>query len=267
MLEKQHGLAKGVAGLVLPDPVGMAAELNNLRLSVNTMRQRWREEPARRYAYLTSQCLLGIKAYIAQLVEAEHPPAPPPHDLGMYSTTDVPPVFSDPAQDRARKVDRETKRRRARLESRYWETGPQGRKEFQDAYDKEEANFQNQIDAYATHWADVVTGSGWRRIMALDYADSDDRSQQYRLRTTAACLAGGITDAPPQQTTPADESQPGEKPTPQALGPSSRAWKDLLSDAGSPAYTALNGQYTDLQQAFKPLFSDAMPSEAGKKIL
>ncbi|MEN5158325.1 T6SS effector BTH_I2691 family protein [Achromobacter spanius] len=265
MLEKQHGLAKGVAGLVLPDPVGMAAELNNLRLSVNTMRQRWREEPARRYAYLTSQCLLGIKAYIAQLVEAEHPPAPPPHDFGMYSTTDVQPVFSSPAQDRARKVDRETKRRRARLESRYWETGPQGRKEFQDAYDKEEANFQNQIDAYATLWADLVTGSGWRRIMALDYADSDDRSQQYRLRTTAACLAGGITDAPPQQTTPADESQPGEKPMPQVLGPSSRAWKDLLSDAGSPAYTALNGQYTDLQQAFEPLFSGAMPSEAGKK--
>lgn len=265
MLEKQHGLAKGVAGLILPDPVGMAAELNSLRLSVNTMRQRWREEPTRRYAYLTSQCLLGIKSYIAQQVEAAHPPPPPPSDYWTSSESGVPPVFHAPAQQHAGVVNRETGRRMARLEDRYWETGPAGRKTFQDAYDKEDDSFQKQIDAYATDWADLVAGASWRRIMALDYADADARSQQCRLNTTAACLAGGITDAPPQQTTPADESQPGENPTPQALGPSSRAWKDLLSDAGSPAYIALNGQYTDLQQAFEPLFSDAMPSEAGKK--
>ena len=265
MLEKQHGLAKGVAGLILPDPVGMAAELNSLRLSVNTMRQRWREEPTRRYAYLTSQCLVGIKAYIAQQIAAAHPPPPPPSDYWTSSESGVPPVFHDPAQQRAGVVNRETGRRMARLEDRYWETGPAGRKTFQDAYDKEDDRFQKQIDAYATDWADLVAGASWRRIMALDYADADARSQQCRLSTTAACLAGGITDAPPQQTTPADESQPGEKPTPQALGPSSRAWKDLLSDAGSPAYIALNGQYTDLQQAFEPLFSNAMPSEAGKK--
>ena len=265
MLEKQHGLAKGVAGLILPDPVGMAAELNSLRLSVNTMRQRWREEPTRRYVYLTSQCLLGIKAYIAQQVEAAHPPPPPPSDYWTSSESGVPPVFHDPAQQRAGVVNRETGRRMARLEDRYWETGPAGRKTFQDAYDKEDDSFQKQIDAYATDWADLVASASWRRIMALDYADADARSQQCRLSTTAACLAGGITDAPPQQTTPADESQPGEKPTPQALGPSSKAWKDLLSDAGSPAYIALNGQYTDLQQAFEPLFSNAMPSAAGKK--
>ncbi|WP_286939425.1 T6SS effector BTH_I2691 family protein [Achromobacter sp. UBA4530] len=265
MLEKQHGLPKGVAGLVLPDPVGMAAELNSLRLSVNTMRQRWREEPTRRYAYLTSQCLLGIKAYIAQHIEAAHPPPPPPSDYWTSSESGVPPVYSDPAQDRARAVDSENKRRMARLEDRYWETGPAGRKTFQDSYDKEDENFQKQIDAYATDWADLVTGANWRRVMALDYADSDARSRQYRLSATAACLAGGITDAPPQQTTAAGESKPGEKPTPEVLGPSSQVWQDLLSDGGSPVYTALNGQHTDLQQAFEPQFTDAMPSEAGKK--
>ncbi|MBV7498914.1 T6SS effector BTH_I2691 family protein [Achromobacter sp. ACM05] len=265
MLEKQHGLPKGVAGLVLPDPVGMAAELNSLRLSVNTMRQRWREEPTRRYAYLTSQCLLGIKAYIAQHIEAAHPPPPPPSDYWTSSESGVPPVFHDPAQQRAGVVNRETARRMARLEERYWETGPAGRKTFQDAYDKEDESFQKQIDAYATDWADLVTGANWRRIMALDYADSDARSQQCRLSTAAACLAGGITDAPPQQTKAADEREAGEKPTPEVLGPSSQAWEDLLSDGGSPAYTALNGQHTDLQQAFEPQFTDAMPSEAGKK--
>ncbi|CAB3889062.1 hypothetical protein LMG26689_03873 [Achromobacter animicus] len=265
MLEKQHGLPKGIAGLVLPDPVGMAAELNSLRLSVNTMRQRWREEPTRRYAYLTSQCLLGIKAYIAQQVEAAHPPPPPASDYWTSSESGVPPVFHDPAQQHAGMVDRKTKRRMARLEERYWETGPAGRKTFQDAYDKEDENFQKQIDAYASDWADLVTGASWRRIMALDYADADARSQQCRLSITAACLAGGITDAPPQQTTAADEREAGEKPTPEVLGPSSQAWQDLLSDGGSPAYTALNGQHTDLQQAFEPQFTDAMPSDAGKK--
>lgn len=34
------------------------------KLRCKTMRQRWREEHARRYAYLTSQCMLGIKACI-----------------------------------------------------------------------------------------------------------------------------------------------------------------------------------------------------------
>ncbi|UDG76122.1 hypothetical protein H4P35_01785 [Achromobacter sp. 77] len=199
MLEKQHGLAKGVAGLILPDPVGMATELNSLRLSVNTMRQRWREEPTRRYAYLTSQCLLGFKAYIAQQVAAAHPPPPPPSDYWTSSESGVPPVFHDPAQQRAGVVNRETGRRMARLEDRYWETGPAGRKTFQDAYDKEDDRFQKQIDAYATDWADLVAGASWRRIMALDYADADARSQQCRLSTTAACLAGGITDAPPQE--------------------------------------------------------------------
>jgi len=265
VLEKQHGLPKGVAGLILPDPVGMAAELNSLRLSVNTMRQRWREEPTRRYAYLTSQCLLGIKAYIAQQVAAAHPPPPPPSDYWTSSESGVPPVFHDPAQQRAGVVNRETGRRMARLEDRYGETGPAGRKTFQDAYDKEDENFQKQIDAYATDWADLVTGASWRRIMALDYADSDARSQQCRLSTAAACLAGGITDAPPQRATTADESKPSEKPTPEVLGPSSQVWQNLLSDGGSPAYTALNGQHTDLQQAFEPQFTDAMPSEAVKK--
>ncbi|WP_312438561.1 T6SS effector BTH_I2691 family protein [Achromobacter sp.] len=265
MLEKQHGLPKGVAGLVLPDPVGMAAELNSLRLSVNTMRQRWREEPTRRYAYLTSQCLLGIKAYIAQQVQAKYPPPPPASDYWTSSESGVPPVFHDPVQQHAGMVDRKTKRRMARLEDRYWETGPAGRNTFQDAYDKEDENFQEQIDAYASDWADLVTGASWRRIMALDYADSDARSQQCRLSTAAACLAGGITDAPPQQTTAADERKAGEKPTPEVLGPSSQAWQDLLSDGGSPAYTALNGQHTDLQQAFEPQFTGAMTSEAGKK--
>ncbi|PTW89730.1 hypothetical protein DBL07_22610, partial [Achromobacter mucicolens] len=118
-------------------------------------------------AYLTSQCLLGIKAYIAQQVAAAHPPPPPPGDYWTSSESGVPPVFHDPAQQRAGVVNRETGRRMARLEDRYWETGPAGRKTFQDAYDKEDDSFQKQIDAYATDWADLVAGASWRRIMAL----------------------------------------------------------------------------------------------------
>ncbi|KVH29211.1 T6SS effector BTH_I2691 family protein [Burkholderia cepacia] len=258
ILEKQHGLAKGVAGLILPDPVGMAAELNSLRLSVSTLRQRWREEPARRYAYLTSQCLLGIKAYIAQLVDADTPP--PADDFWMPSEAGVPPVFQDPAKERATTVDHKVKSRIARLEERYWETGPKGRKTFQDAYDKTVDDFQKQIDAYATDWGTQVGSADWNRIMTLDYADADVRSWQCRLVTAADCLAGGITDAP---SLPA---QAGEKPKPQVLGPSGKAWQQLLKDPNSPAYIALNGQHTDLQQAFEQQFAaGAMPNDAGKK--
>ena len=262
ILEKQHGLSKGIAGLILPDPVGMAVELNSLRLSVSTLRQHWREEPTRRYAHLTSQCLLGIKAYIAQQVEAETPPAP-----GDFWTNSVapPPVFHDPAQERAREVDSKTKRRANRLEDRYWETGPEGRKTFQDSYDREDENFQERIDAYSADWGDQVTGASWRRIMALDYADSDPYSRQCRLGTTADCLAGGITDAPTPQTTTANESNPGENPKPEVLGPSGKAWENILNDPNGPAYIALNGQHTDLQQAFAPQFTGTMPSDAGKK--
>ena len=262
MLEKQHELAKGIAGLILPDPVGMAAELNSLRLSVSTMRQHWREEPTRRYAYLTSQCLLGIKAYIAQQVEAQTPP--PPGDFWTDSVA-PPPVFHDPAQERARDVESKTKHRADRLEDRYWETGPEGRKTFQDAYDREDERFQEQIDAYAADWGDQVTGASWRRIMALDYADSDPYSRQCRLGTTADCLAGGITDAPTPKTTTANGSNPGESPKPEILGPSGKAWEVILNDPNGPAYIALNGRHTDSQQAFAPQFTGTMASDAGKK--
>ncbi|WP_155627476.1 T6SS effector BTH_I2691 family protein [Burkholderia cepacia] len=258
ILEKQHGLANGVAGLILPDPVGMAAELNSLRLSVATLLQHWREEPARRYAYLTSQCLLGIRAYIAQLVDAETPP--PADDFWMPSEAGVPPVFQDPVKERATTVKHKTQSRIERLKERYWETGPKGRKTFQDAYDKTVDDFQKQIDAYATDWGTQVGGADWNRIMTLDYADADVRSWQCRLVTVADCLAGGVTDAP---SSPAPS---GEKPKPQVLGPSGKAWQQLLKDPNSPAYLALNGQHTDLQQAFEPQFAaGAMPNDAGKK--
>ncbi|WP_269511579.1 T6SS effector BTH_I2691 family protein, partial [Burkholderia sp. IMCC1007] len=258
ILEKQHGLEKGVAGLILPDPVGMAAELNSLRLSVSTLRQHWREEPARRYAYLTSQCLLGIKAYIAQLVDADTPP--PADDFWMPSEAGVPPVFQDPAKERATTVEHKVKSRIARLEERYWETGPKGRKTFQDAYDKTVDDFQKQIDAYATDWGTQVASADWNRIMTFDYADADVRSWQCRLVSAADCLAGGITDAP------SSPAKAGETPKPQVLGPSGKAWRQLLKDPNSPAYIALNGQHTDLQKAFEPQFAaGAMPNDAGKK--
>ncbi|WP_420211972.1 T6SS effector BTH_I2691 family protein [Burkholderia aenigmatica] len=258
LLEKQYGLAKGVAGLILPDPVGMAAELNSLRLSVVTLRQHWREDPKRRYAYLTSQCLLGIKTYIAQLVDAETPP--PAGDFWMPSEAGSPPVFQDPAKERDATVKSTTKSRVARLEERYWETGPKGRQTFQDAYDKQINDFQKQIDAYATDWGAQVAGADWRRVIMLDYADTDPRSRQRRLGTTADCLMGGVTDAP------SPPAKPGEKPKPEVLGPSGKVWQQLLKDPNSPAYIALNGQHTDLQKAFEPQFvAGAMPNDAGKK--
>ncbi|MBN3824851.1 hypothetical protein G3O00_14665 [Burkholderia sp. Ac-20384] len=178
----------------------------------------------------------------------------------MPSEAGSPPVFQDPAKERDATVKSTTKSRVARLEERYWETGPKGRKTFQDAYDKTVNDFQKEIDAYATDWGAQVNGADWWRIIMLDYDDTDPRSRQCRLGTTADCLAGGVTDAP------SPPAKPGEKPKPEVLGPSGKVWQQLLKDPNSPAYIALNGQHTDLQKAFEPQFAaGAMPNDAGKK--
>ncbi|WP_431819464.1 T6SS effector BTH_I2691 family protein [Burkholderia sp. F1] len=257
ILERQEGATQGVAGLILPDPVGMAQELNNLRLSVTTYKQCWAEEPSRKYKFMTSQALLGIKTLIAQRADAE---TPDNTEYWSHSEMGSPPVFRDPAEERGDIVHGKTRSRIKRLEKRYRETGKDGRANFQQQYDDAQAEFQQRIDAYAKMWAAQIDSAAWKRVIALDYADAVARSVGCRLKTVAKCLAGGVTDAvlaPPK---------PDQKPTPEVLGPSGNVWKQLLSDPGSPAYIALQGQQTSLHQAFVPMFgAGAMPNDAGKK--
>ncbi|MBN3858016.1 hypothetical protein G3N59_31985 [Paraburkholderia sp. Ac-20340] len=264
MLEKQYELPNGVAGVILPDPAGTIHELNNLRLAECTQQQRWAEEPTNRYKYLTSQCLLGIKALEASRA-LDAAAAEAKANATQADAWNSNPFLAEkaglPRVDVARQTGQlakaRTRSRHERLEGRYDETA---RKTFQDQYDKAVAASQKRIDAYAKDWADAVLKADWRRIVELDYADNVGRSRASRLKMVSDCLLGGVTDAPP----PA--AKPGEKPAPEVPGPSGKIWQQLLSDPKSPAYIALQGQQTALMTALTPLFnSGSIANDAGKK--
>lgn len=264
LMERQHRLPKGVSGLVLPDPIGMAEELNNVRLAAYTQKRLWSEEPERRYAYLTSQCLLAIQQMYAVQADAETMDSPTPLLAIMPSESGTPPVFWDLARERQERVQAKITDRVERLKERYWETNPpaeprrHGRASFQARYDRDIKRFEKEIDAYGKDWAQVVGSVAWKRIVAMDYADTDERSRLLRLITVGACLDGGITDA-----MPASDAVSAE---PETLGSTGTAWRSLLSDPNSAAYLALNGHQTFLQTTFIPLFgAGEVANDAGKK--
>ncbi|HBL64709.1 MAG TPA: hypothetical protein DDZ58_00790, partial [Achromobacter sp.] len=282
LMELQHDLAKGVPGLILPDPVGLAQELNNFRLAAYTQKRMWAEEPQRRYAYLTSQCLLGIEQLYAAQADAEIPDSPTYMLDTMPSESGMARIFRDPALERRERIAYKTEQRMDRLKERYWESDPpselgrKGRASFQASYDKESKRLEAIIDAYGEDWAQVVRGAAWKRVVDLDYSDTDERSRRLRLLMVSACLDGGITDAasvplavagsgvscaaassaatanPPTAGHTGGAADPARTDNP---GPTSQAWKQLLSDPHSAVYLALNGQRSDLQSSFLPLFS------------
>lgn len=268
MMESQHRLLQGVPGLILPDPVGMAQELNNFRLAAYTQKRMWAEEPQRRYAYLTSQCLLGIEQLYAAQADAETPASPTYLQDLIPSASGMAPSFWDPAQERRERVAHKVARRMGRLKERYWETDPpsergrQGRASFQASYDKECKRLEDDIDDYGKDWAGVVRSAAWRRIVDLDYSDIDERSRRLRLLMVSACLDGGITDAV-EAPVISRTGAPAVGPKP---GPTSQAWQELLSDPHSAVYVALNGQRSDLQSSFLPLFgAGGAANDAAKK--
>ncbi|HWL29038.1 MAG TPA: T6SS effector BTH_I2691 family protein, partial [Burkholderiaceae bacterium] len=271
--EKLNGLTNGVAGLMLPDPIGLAQELNGLVRAVQTQRQLWAQDEAgtivgaglnrqpvkhlRPYQYLTSQCLLGIKALYARQADAQTPDSSTPVLDYMPSESGSPPVFGDPAKERADVVKHRTDQQVDRLQKRYNEPA---RKAFQDAYDKQMQEFQRAIDAHGKDWAAQVAGEAWKCAVRYDYAGTDKYSAVACLKAVAASLTGGPCEALPPPPAP------GSSPKPQVLGPTSAAWKSLLEDAASPLYAALLARNAALRSAFTPILSaGAMPNDAGKK--
>ncbi|MEN4918001.1 T6SS effector BTH_I2691 family protein [Achromobacter spanius] len=271
--EKLNGLATGVAGLMLPDPIGLAQELNGLVRAVQTQRQLWAQDEAgtlvgvganrrsvkhlRPYQYLTSQCLLGIKTLYARQADAQTSDSATPMLDYMPSESGTPPVFGDPAKERAEVVKHKTDQQVDRLQKRYHEPA---RKAFQDAYDTQMADFQRAIDAHGKDWAAQIMGLAWKCAVRHDYAGTDKYSAVACLKAVAASLAGGPSEALPPPPAP------GSTPKPEVLGPTSAAWKALLEDAASPLYAALLAQNAALRNAFTPILgAGAMPNDAGKK--
>lgn len=233
----KHTLTQGVPAVILHDTVGLIQEYNHQRLGWIVKRQVWREDPQRAYQLQTSQILQIIRAthreWAAQKVPAFGP-----------QTGDGPPVFVDPEIERQRIVEMRQQQSDARLEERYDEPR---RAAFQLEYDSQEARFQWHIDHHAKKYAALCESVAFARIEQYDYDGRDRDSGVAYCKTMAACLAGGITEAP--------RSEPGPPPP----GSSEALWLKWLRDPNSPAYRAVLLRDQALLAALLPSFSHNDP--------
>ncbi|QCI13910.1 hypothetical protein E6B08_22320 [Pseudomonas putida] len=233
----KHTLTQGVPAVILHDTVGLIQEYNHQRLGWIVKRQVWREDPQRAYQLQTSQILQIIRATHREWA-AQKVPAFGPH------TGDGPPVFVVPEIERQRIVEMRQQQSDARLEERYDEPR---RAAFQLEYDCQEARFQWHIDYHAKKYAALCESVAFARIEQYDYDGRDRDSGVAYCKTMAACLAGGITEAP--------RSEPGAPPA----GSSEALWLKWLRDLNSPAYRAVLLRDQALLAALLPSFSHNDP--------
>ncbi|MBO9551445.1 T6SS effector BTH_I2691 family protein [Pseudomonas sp.] len=234
----RHQLENGVLAVVLDDTVGLIQEYNHQRLNWLVKRQAWREDPLRAYQLQTSQILQIIRAtqreWAAQKVPSTFEP----------QTGDGPPVFVDPEKERQRMVEEAQLESDKKLEERYDEPR---RAAFQAEYEQEETRFQAFIDRHAGSYAQLCESAAFVLIERHDYDGRDRESGISYSKTIAACLAGGITEAPSTNPAPAP-------------GTSEALWLKWLQDPNSPPYRALLLRDQALLAALIPSFSSTEPT-------
>ncbi|HGA2319919.1 TPA: T6SS effector BTH_I2691 family protein [Pseudomonas putida] len=233
----RHQLENGVLAVVLDDTVGLIQEYNHQRLNWLVKRQAWREDPLRAYQLQTSQILQIIRATQREWAAQEVP-------TFETQTGDGPPLFTDPEVERQRIVEMRQRESDEKLEERYDEPR---RAAFQAEYEQEEARFQAVIDRHAATYAELCESAAFALIERHDYDGRDRESGIAYSKTMAACLAGGITEAP---------SSPPEP----ALGTSEALWLKWLQDPNSPPYRALLLRDAPLMAALLPSFSSTEPT-------
>ncbi|BDM23400.1 hypothetical protein KMS_R31570 [Pseudomonas sp. LRP2-20] len=233
----RHQLENGVLAVVLEDTVGLIQEYNHQRLNWVVKRQAWREDPLRAYQLQTSQILQIIRATQREWAAQEVPTFEP-------QTGDGPPVFTDPEVERQRIVEMRQRESDEKLEERYDEPR---RAAFQAEYDQEESRFQAFIDRHAATYAELCESAAFALIEQHDYDGRDRESGIAYSKTMAACLAGGITEAPSSNPEP-------------ALGTSEALWLKWLQDPNSPPYRALLLRDAPLMAALLPSFSSTEPT-------
>ncbi|MGJ7551514.1 T6SS effector BTH_I2691 family protein [Pseudomonas alloputida] len=236
----RHQLENGVLAVVVDDTVGLIQEYNHQRLNWVVKRQTWREDPLRAYQLQTSQILQIIRAtqreWAAQKVftfEAQ--------------TGDGPPVFTDPEIQRQPVVEMRQQESDEKLEERYDEPR---RAAFHAEYEQEEARFQAYIDRHTSTYAELCESAAFALIERHDYDGRDRESGIAYSKTIAACLTGGITEAPAASA----------EPSPPAPGTSKALWLKWLQDPNSPPYRALMLRDGPLMAALLPSFSATEPT-------
>ncbi|MEN5304464.1 T6SS effector BTH_I2691 family protein [Pseudomonas sp. TWI628] len=233
----RYQLENGVLAVVLDDTVGLVQEYNHQRLNWVVKRQAWREDPLRAYQLQTSQILQIIRATQREWAAQEVP-------TFEAQSGDGPPAFTDPEVERQREVERRQQESDEKLEERYDEPR---RAAFQAKYDQEEARFQAFIDRHAGTYVKLCESAAFALIERHDYDGRDRESGIAYSKTIAACLAGGITEAPNSNPEPAP-------------GTSEALWLKWLQDPSSPPYRALLLRDGPLMAALLPSFSQTEPT-------
>ena len=233
----RHQLENGVLAVVLDDTVGLIQEYNHQRLNWVIKRQAWREDPLRAYQLQTSLILQIIRATQREWAAQKVPMTSEPQ------TGDGPPLFTAPEVERQRIVEMHQRESDEKLEERYDEPR---RAAFHAEYDQEEARFQAFIDRHASTYANLCENAAFALIEQHDYDGRDRESGIAYSKTIAACLAGGITEAPPTNSEPAP-------------GTSETLWLKWLQDPNSPPYRALLLRDGPLMAALLPSFSPTEP--------
>ncbi|RII76644.1 T6SS effector BTH_I2691 family protein [Pseudomonas monteilii] len=230
----RHKLENGVLAVVLDDTVGLIQEFNHQRWNWVVKRQVWREDPMRAYQLQTSQILQVIRATHREWAAQKVPSLEP-------MTGDGPPVFTDPAVERQRLVERAELESDERLEERYDEAK---RAAFQAEYDQQEVEFQGYIDKNARAYVAMFDTPMFKVAEQYDYDGDHRESGVAYAKTMALCLGGGITDAVAPDAAP-------------AAGTSETLWLKWLQDPDSPPYRALLMRDRALLAGLLPSFSAA----------
>ncbi|MFJ3460066.1 T6SS effector BTH_I2691 family protein [Achromobacter spanius] len=243
---QQEQLPNGVLALVLPDPVGMVQEINHQRLGWQRELQAYEADPLNNYKFFTSETLKRLRELCKVAADEAIADSPNAAWEMMQSESGGPPVFGDPARERAEQVEHKAGKLLARLDERYDEAA---RVSWERAFEAHKARLQTQVDKLAELYTDQILNNPMFRLAEhYDYDAQNAYSVVGYIRTMELCLSGGITEATPK---------PDSEGNIQAVtGPSARAWEAWIKDGQSIVFKTLLALDKNLMQALVPTFSN-----------
>lgn len=243
---QREQLPNGVLALVLPDPVGLVQEINHQRLGWLRERQAYEADPLNNYKFFTSESLKRLRELCKVAADDAIAASPNVAWQMMPSESGGPPVFGDPARERAEQVEHKAGKLLARLDERYDEAA---RASWERAFEAHKARLQTQVDKLAELYTDQILNNPMFRLAEhYDYDAQNAYSVLGYIRTMELCLSGGITEA-----TPKPDAEGNIRPV---SGPSARAWEAWIKDGQSIVFKTLLALDQNLMQSLVPTFSN-----------
>ncbi|PTX03579.1 hypothetical protein DBL07_11730 [Achromobacter mucicolens] len=195
---QREQLPNGVLALVLPDPVGMVQEINHQRLGWLRERQAYEADPLNNYKFFTSESLKRLRELCKVAADDAIAASPNAAWEMMQSESGDPPVFGDPARERAEQVEHKAGKLLARLDERYDEAA---RASWERAFEAHKARLQTQVDKLAELYTDQILNSPMFRLAEhYDYDAQNAYSVLGYIRTMEAGLRRPLRKRPVRRT-------------------------------------------------------------------